>query len=181
MTRWKQVGRAQKRDDDELWARFRAAQDAFFAARDAANTQQNEEFQGNLEVKESLLAQAERLLPVKDPGSARSALRDLQARWDAAGKVPRAEISRLENGLRRVEQAVHDAEQDRWRRANPTARARAEDLVQQLNDTIAGLEADLERARAAGDERKVRDAEQSLAARRQWLEQARTSLQEFTG
>ncbi|HMO11796.1 MAG TPA: DUF349 domain-containing protein, partial [Actinotalea sp.] len=37
MARWKSAGRAGRKDDDALWARFRAAQDAFFAARDAAN------------------------------------------------------------------------------------------------------------------------------------------------
>lgn len=181
MARWKLAGRALKRDDDQLWARFRAAQDSFFAARDAANSVQNDELKANLDVKDALLAAAERLLPVKDAAAARSSLRDLQARWDAAGKVPRADVSRLENGLRRVEQAVHDAEQDRWRRSNPTARARAADLVSQLESTIASLEADLERARAAGKDRAVREAEQALSARREWLAQARSSLHEFTG
>ena len=39
MTEWKAAGRTARKDDDALWARFRAAQDAFFAARTAANDQ----------------------------------------------------------------------------------------------------------------------------------------------
>ena len=35
MTQWKAAGRASRADDDALWARFRAAQDAFFDAKDA--------------------------------------------------------------------------------------------------------------------------------------------------
>jgi hypothetical protein len=181
MTRWKDAGRAAKRDDDALWGRFRAAQDAFFAARHAASTHVDVEFEGNLRQKEALLTEAEKLLPVGDLGQAKAALRDLQARWDAVGKVPRTDMTRIEARLRRVEQGVRDAEQDRWKRSNPEARARAADLVAQLETTIAGLEADLARARASGNDRKARDAEQALAARQEWLVQARRARDEFTG
>ena len=37
MDEWKASKRASRKDDDALWARFRAAQDRFFAARKAAN------------------------------------------------------------------------------------------------------------------------------------------------
>ncbi|MGZ4602735.1 MAG: DUF349 domain-containing protein, partial [Kineosporiaceae bacterium] len=83
MTEWKAAGRTSRKEDDALWARFRAAQDAFFAARGAANNQVESEFRDNLAVKERLLAEAEALLPVRDPQAARNALRDIQDRWDA--------------------------------------------------------------------------------------------------
>jgi hypothetical protein len=181
MNRWKDAGRAAKRDDDALWTRFRAAQDAFFAARQAANSQVDAEFADNLTQKEALLTEAEALLPIRDLGAAKAALRDLQARWDAIGKVPRTEMPRIEARLRKVEQAVRDYEQDRWKRSNPEARARASDLVAQLEKTIAGLESDLAKAQAAGNARRIKDTEQSLAARREWLEQAQRALEEFTG
>jgi hypothetical protein len=181
MNRWKEAGRAAKRDDDALWNRFRAAQDAFFAARQAVNSQVDAEFQENLARKEALLAQAEALLPVRDVAAAKAGLRDVQARWDEVGKVPRDDTSRIEARLRKVEQAVRDADQDRWRRSNPEALARASDLVGQLETTIAGLEADLAKAQAAGNARRVQDTEQALAARREWLEQAQRALEEFTG
>jgi hypothetical protein len=181
MNRWKDAGRAAKRDDDALWTRFRAAQDAFFAARQAANSQVDAEFAENLTQKEALLAEAEALLPVRDLGAAKAALRDLQARWDAVGKVPRADMPRIEARLRKVEQTVRDYEQDRWKRSNPEARARASDLVAQLEKTIAGLENDLAKAEAAGNARRIKETEQALAARREWLEQAQRALEEFTG
>lgn len=181
MNRWKAAGRAAKRDDDALWARFRAAQDAFFSARQDAAASTDAEFRENLTRKEALLVEAEALLPVTDITAARSALRDIQERWEAAGRVPRADLSRVEARLRRVEQALREAEQDRWRRSNPEARARAEDVVQQLETAIAGLERDLDTARAAGNERRIREAEQALQARREWLEQARRALTDFTG
>ncbi len=52
MDRWKAAGRLSRKDDDALWARFRAAQDVFFATRTAANSAQDEEYRGNLTVKE---------------------------------------------------------------------------------------------------------------------------------
>jgi hypothetical protein len=181
MTRWKQSGRASHRDDDVLWARFRAAQDAFFAARQSASSKVDAEFAENLKAKEALLAEAEALLPVRDLGAAKAALRDLEARWDAAGKVPRADMARIEGRMRKVEQAIRDAEQDRWKKTNPEARARATDLVQQLEETIAGLESTLAKARAGGNDRKAREAEQALTARREWLSHARQALEEFAG
>jgi capsule polysaccharide export protein KpsE/RkpR len=90
-------------------------------------------------------------------------------------------MPRIEARLRKVEQSVRDYEQDRWKRSNPEARARASDLVAQLEKTIAGLESDLANAQTAGNARRIKDTEQSLAARREWLEQAQRALEEFTG
>lgn len=181
MNRWKDAGRAAKRDDDALWSRFRAAQDAFFAARQSVNSQVDAEFQDNLNQKEALLGEAEALLPVRDLTAAKAGLRELQVRWDAVGKIPRTEMSRIEARMRKVEQTIRDAEQDRWKRSNPEARARASDLVEQLQKTISGLESDLVKAEAAGNTRRIRDTEQALTARREWLEQAQRALEEFTG
>ena len=40
--------------------------------------------------------EAERLVPVRDAQAARAALRDIQERWEAAGKVPRTDLGRVE-------------------------------------------------------------------------------------
>jgi Domain of Unknown Function (DUF349) len=181
MTRWKAAGRANRQVDDALWARFRAAQDAFFAARDAANQAIDEEFRANLEVKEALLVEAEALLPIRDLGAAKAALRSLQDRWDAAGKVPRADVQRVEGRMRAVESAVRDADSAQWRRSNPETRARAEGAAAQLEQAIAGLEADLAAAQAAGDQRRVKEAQAALDARRAWLEQVQRAAQDARG
>lgn len=181
MNQWKAAGRAARKDDDQLWARFRAAQDAFFAARSAASQNVDAELRENLSAKQALLAQAEALLPVTDVQAARAVLRDIQDRWEATGRVPRADLSRVEARLRAVEQAVRSAEEDRWARTNPQARARAEDAVRQLESGIASLRIALEEARAAGREQVVRETEQALMARQEWLVQTRKALDEFGG
>ena len=171
MTRWKAAGRASRKDDDALWARFRAAQDAFFAARDAANAATDEEYRANLAVKEQILTEAEKLVPVKDLQAAKTTLRQLQDRWDAAGKVPRNDVQRIEGRMRAVEQAVRDAEQTAWKKSNPETRARAEGAAAQLEQAIANLEAELADAEAAGNKKKIAEARAALDARRAWLTQ----------
>lgn len=181
MTRWKAAGRASRKDDDALWARFRAAQDRFFQARDAENAVIDAEYGENLKVKEVLLEEAEALLPVKDLNKAKAGLRSVQERWEEAGKVPRGDIQRIEARLRAVETAVRDADQAQWKRTNPETRARAEGAAAQLESAIAGLEADLAEAQAKGDKRKVSELEAAVAARRSWLEQVVKAAEDSRG
>jgi hypothetical protein len=180
MQQWKAAGPAPKEVDDALWKRFRAAQDSFFGARDEANARLDQEYSANAEVKRAILAEAEALLPVSDVRASREAFRGLADRWEKAGKVPRSDMKELENRFRKVEQAVRGAEDEQWRRTNPEALARAQDTVSQLEASLAALEADLEKARQSGDERKVRQLESDIAARQLWLEGARSALTEFS-
>jgi hypothetical protein len=179
MDRWRKAGRASRDDDDALWARFKAAQDAFFTAKDGNLAKEDEEFRGNLSVKEALLKDAEAILPVTNLEAAKTALRAIQDKWEAAGKVPRGDVDRMEKGMRRVEQAVRDADEKRWHQTNPEVVARAQSMVDQLESSVASLREDLEKARASGNEKKVSDALAKLEAQEQWLAQARGNLDEF--
>jgi len=180
MQQWKAAGPTHKETDDRLWARFRGAQDQFFGARDAANAELDKEYAANQVVKEELLAEAEKLVPVSDARAAREAFREIAEKWDAAGKVPRSAIKHLEGRLRAVEQAIRDAEDDRWRRSNPEAQARAADTVSQLEASISELEAQRAKAEAAGNERKAREALSAIEARQAWLTEAKKALDDFT-
>ncbi len=181
MDRWKAAGRASRKDDDALWQRFRAAQDTFFAARNAVQSAEEEEFKANLAVKEALLVEAEAILPIRDLAAAKESLRHVQERWEVAGKVPRADVERVEQRIRRVEKAVRDAEDERWKRTNPEGRARAQSAVDQLEEALAAQHIKLEKAQAKGDAKAIADAEASIEARTAWLEQARSALEEFSG
>ncbi len=180
MDEWKTSKRASRKDDDALWSRFRAAQDTFFAARKAANEAIDEEYGANLAVKEALLAEARQLLPVKDPAAARKALQSIRDRWEDAGKVPRADMGRVEARLREVEDAVQAAEQEHWQRTNPETKARTNSALSQLESTIASLEDDLAAAEKNGDARRISEAREALAARRQWLDMLQRSAQDFS-
>lgn len=183
MQKWRQAGRAQRSDDDVLWERFKGAQDRFFAAKDQVVAAENAAFEANLRAKEALLVEAEALLPVDAANveSVKASLRHLQDRWDAVGKVPREAMARVEARMRKVEQAVRDVDDQRWKRANPELRARAQSMVEQLERAVQGLEHDLAAAQTTGDERRVAEAEQALTLRRQLLDSARAGLAEHGG
>jgi Domain of Unknown Function (DUF349) len=180
MQDWKRAGRAQRDVEDKLWERFKAAQDTFFTARNADLDQRDAGFRENAARKEELLIEAQKLLPVSDFKAARSALRGIQTRWEEVGPVPRDAKGRIEGALRDVERAVAEAEQAEWQRTNPEARARAEATVRQLETSIAKFEKEADRARTAGQQRKVDEAVAAIAARREWLAQAQAALDEFT-
>lgn len=180
MKDWKAAGPAPREIDDALWKRFRGAQDAFFGARDAANAEQDKEFAANAEVKEQILAEAEALLPVTDLETAKKAMRDLADRWEAAGKVPRERIKELEGRMRKVEQEIRGVEDEQWKRTDPEKSARADDMVSKLEAAIAQVETDLERARAGGEARKIKDLEENLASRQSFLEMARRASADYS-
>jgi hypothetical protein len=180
MARWKASGRAAKGDEDALWARFRAAQDAFFAARNAALDKRDAGFAENLAAKEALVAEAE-AIDTSDLRAAKAALRGIQERWEHIGHVPRGDRDRIEGRLRRVEENVRRGEQDQWRRSNPEARARADATVAQFQTSLDKLEKERDKAAAAGDVRKAADVESRITTTKALLDAAQKAADEFSG
>ncbi len=181
MRSWKAAGRASRADEDELWNRFKTAQDTFFRARSEVYSAKDAALREHAAVKTELLEEASKLVPVTDVRAARATLRGIQERWEQAGPAPREAHERLESGLRRIEDAVRKAEDAQWRRSNPEALARARGTVDQIRSAIAGLEDQLAKAQEAGNPRAVQEAQEALDARRAWLEEAEHTLAELTG
>lgn len=176
MSRWKAAGPAPRGVEDRLWRRFRAAQDAFFTARDEVSAARDKEYEANAATKRAILVDAETLVPVSDPAAARATLRRLSERWEAAGKVPHEQMRPLEARMRAVEDAVRTAEQQRWTRSNPETQARATDSAAKLEASLAELRAQREAAKATGDDRAVAEADAAIAARESWLAPIREFL-----
>lgn len=177
--KWKAAPRARRKEDDALWARFRAAQDVFFNARNAQNEALDAEYQENLKVKEELLEQARALLPIEDIEATRTKLRTIQEKWEDAGRVPRADVSRMEGGLREVERALADAENDEWKRTNPETKARTSGVMAQLEDALEDLRKELEAAREKGDSKRISQAEEALNTKQAWYDQLSKTAQEL--
>ncbi|MBC3190890.1 DUF349 domain-containing protein [Pseudonocardia sp. C8] len=167
MAEWKAAGRAHREADDALWARFRGAQDRFFARRNEHFAARDAEFAANAEAKKQLLAEAERI-DLSDPDAARAALRDIQERWEEIGKVPREEIRTLEGRLRGIEERVAEAADAQWRRSDPEAQAR----VEQFRARVEQFEAQAEKAESSGDRKRAEQARAQAAQWREWLEAA---------
>lgn len=181
MAEWKAAGRAQREAEDDLWNRFRGAQDVFFAARAEVFAERDGEQRDNLAAKEQLVVEAEKLLPVTDLKSARAAFRAINERWESIGHVPRDARPRIESRMHAVERALADSEEAEWRRTNPEVRARAQGLTGQLQAAVDKLHGQIEAARAAGNTAKADKLAAELAGRQALLDQALKGLQEFGG
>jgi hypothetical protein len=170
MSEWKTAGRAGREAEDELWSRFKTAQDTFFTARSEAFKARDDEFAANLEAKQALLAEAESLDPGADLEGARKRLRSIHDKWERVGHVPREAMSELERRLGAVEDRVRDAGSQR----RPITVTESP-LVIRLRESVTKLESRLARAQASGDEQLAKDTEESLATQREWLAQAERS------
>jgi len=171
MTQWKAAPRASKEAENRLWERFRAAQDSFFTRRSEVFSARDAEQRGNLERKQALLAEAEAIDVDADPQGAQAKLRQIQGQWHEIGRVPRDAVAGLERRLRAIDEKIRQAMDSAWRRTEPSANP----LLAQMRDQVAEAEQRLARAQASGDVKRIRDAEQALAAKRQFLQLAEQS------
>lgn len=181
MNDWKAAGRAQREHEDDLWNRFRGAQDVFFAARSSVFAERDAEQTENLKLKEELAEEAEKLLPVTDLKAARAAFRSINERWEAIGHVPRDARPKVEGRMHTIERALQESEETEWRRTNPEARARAEGLTGQLQAAVDKLRGQIEQARTQGNNSRADKLERELEGRQALLDQALKGLQEFGG
>lgn len=179
MAQWKAAGPAPREVEEDLWQQFRGIQDRFFSAKQQAMSVQDAEFRENQVAKEALLDEAEKLLPVTDVAAAKAGYRDFLDRWAELGKVPRDAMRSIDHRFRALESAIRQAEDERWRRTNPEARARAEDTAAKLQDQISTLEEKAAKADARGDDRAAREARDSAATYREWLTQAEQAADDF--
>jgi hypothetical protein len=167
---WKRAGRAGKKADDALWARFKAAGDALYAARGEREQADAEASREKIEAKRALLTEAAAVPKEKDTAKARALLTGIQRRWDEIGRIfPREAERGLDDDLRKIEQGLKAREDADWKSNNPETKARQNDMTQQLRDAIAGLEADLEKAKASKDKNAIAKATEALEARKGWL------------
>ncbi len=166
---WKAAGRASRKIDDQLWARFKAAGDVLYQAKAAEAAQTNEEYAANLTQKQEILGEAEPILQVSDHTAARKQLTAIQLRWDEVGRVPREALRDIEGRLRKIEDHVKQLEDEHWRKTNPETKARSEGLRGQLEESIAELTAEVAAAEAAGDAKAKQAAEEKLATQQSWL------------
>ncbi len=179
MDGWKAAGRGKPSDDTKLWAKFKKSQDTFFAAKIADLEKRDVTMATNLAKREELLPLIEALLPIKDLKEAKTALRDHLRSWEKIGMTHRDKRSALDARVRVVEEAIKTAEAEIWRKTDPAAKARANEVVRQLSDAIENYEKAAAKATTAGNTKKAAEALESATARRVWLAEAEKGLAEF--
>lgn len=176
LEQWKASGHTKSKFDDELWARFKAAGDAIYAAKGEVVAAESADYAANYAAKLELIKEAEKSVnPEKDLAAAKKALQSVQQRWEQIGRVAKDKVREVEDRMKAVEAKVRQAEQDHWRKTDPAAQERTNSVLSQLEESIVKLEADLKAAKAKKDAKATKAAEEALAARKAWLEVVKKS------
>lgn len=90
---WKEIGSVPRKKSEQLWTRFRAACDEFFAERDK-QTKPQDDYYSNLKAKQALIDEI-KAYETKGAEEDAAALADFSARWNAIGFVPFKEKDRI--------------------------------------------------------------------------------------
>lgn len=132
--RWQEQARAfplPRQAEQALWERFRGACDAIFAQRKLAGMAADAQRADNLQAREALCSALEASLadPAATDAQRASLLREVRAKWDAAGQVPRQAHAALQSRFDAAVQALQSAQLVRQR---DTARQYASAVLQRL-------------------------------------------------
>ena len=158
MAQWKQVG--QGRDDQQLWQRFKAAQDKVYARRTQDRRQSEADQSQSATLKRSIIAQIQGLVGAPDIRQAGFELRTLQTRFRQAGYAGRDLNKKLSNQFDKACQEFSD-----WAKREPGRRKESGEVT--TYDRRTRLVRQLEQVRAdlAAAEEKLKQTDASGARR----------------
>ncbi len=140
---WQEHARAlplERKAEQALWQRFRAACDAVFAARKETAHAADIERRAHLHVKEAICARLEVAATDADPALTARLLREAGAEWQAIGPVPRAAEAKLEQRYHAAQAALQRHIEAAKRDANKAQASALRDklrLCQQLETEVA--------------------------------------------
>jgi hypothetical protein len=146
--RWQEHARAlplERKSEQALWQRFRAACDAVFAKRKESAHAADAERRAHQLAKEALCARLEAAAAEADAASAAALLRETATEWHAIGAVPRANEAKLEQrhhaAVAALQQRVESAKRDAGRAQASALRDKLR-VCQQLEAQLADSAAD---------------------------------------
>ena len=127
---WKEIGAVPRKKSDQLWKRFRAACDEFFAERDK-NAKPENDYYGNLKAKQRLIEEI-KAYELKGDDSDLQAMHDFQKRWQEIGFVPFKEKDNVAKAYKEACAKFHTGRpQRKGRAARPLSEK--ERLIQKYN------------------------------------------------
>ncbi len=92
---WKAIGPAAKKDNEEIWNRFKTAMDTFFANKKEFFASMKDRQTENLDRKTQLCLEAEALMESTDWRNATEQLKKLQEEWKTIGPVPKRHTDKI--------------------------------------------------------------------------------------
>jgi hypothetical protein len=99
---WRSIGSISKKDNDLLWARFKASVDTFFARKKKAFSKMKEEHQQHFNEKIELCVKAETIALRNDWKKATGEILELQKQWKAIGYIPKEKADKLWERFRKA-------------------------------------------------------------------------------
>lgn len=105
---WKKIGPAGDKNE-KIWHRFKEACDAFFTRKTAHFSVQDEAQAGNLELKNALIAEVEKMEVSADPNEALEQLKAFQRKFTEIGLVPMKQKDDIQQRFRAAIQVHFDA------------------------------------------------------------------------
>ena len=92
---WKTIGPASKKDNEEIWARFKASMDSFFGKKKEFFASMKDKQTENLERKTQLCIEAEALMESSEWKKTAEQLKKLQEEWKTIGPVPKRHTDKI--------------------------------------------------------------------------------------
>lgn len=105
---WKNIGHAGRVNEQKLWTAFRAKCDAFFENRTKHFEEQDSANEGNLKLKEELVAKIEAFKPVEDVKETLGKLKEFSKDFLAIGNVPFKEKDRVYKAYKTALDTLYD-------------------------------------------------------------------------
>ncbi|MCX7744427.1 MAG: DUF349 domain-containing protein [Flavobacteriales bacterium] len=99
---WKKIGPVERKKSDEIWARFRAACDTFFHAKEQYFAGQSDREAANLEAKKALIEKINTLVPAESIEENLQLIKSLQQEWNEIGFVPVKEKNAIEKSFQQA-------------------------------------------------------------------------------
>lgn len=124
---WKEIGAVPRKKSEQLWKRFRAACDEFFAERDK-NAKPENDFYGNLKAKKKVIEDILAYVQVDEETDAR-AFKEFNGRWQEIGFVPFKEKDN-------ITKAYKDAVAEKFPNVKVSSERRQQRQTRSVKDTL---------------------------------------------
>ena len=135
---WKEIGPVAHKKGDQLWKRFRAACDEFFAERDK-NAKPENDYHFNLKAKKKIIEEINAYVPSDDAAANEEAAKEFIQKWQAIGFVPFKEKEKIAAAYKEAFQAkfpgmnTRGGQRGSGRNFQKAPRSEKDILIQQYN------------------------------------------------
>lgn len=113
--RWKKAGNLPQKDENDLWDRFKAATDAFNEKKSENIDVLRDQEQKNLEEKQKLVEEAEKLKDSEDWEQTHRNLQSLMDKWKNVGPVPKRSSGKIWKKFKGAMDHFYDRRRDHFK------------------------------------------------------------------